>query len=88
ADGGITWTATPSGTDALLLRVAFPDVDNGWAVGQANDGTGVILVTSDGGDTWTLDIPESTSEPLWGVAFPDSRHGWLVGVSGTILRSF
>lgn len=69
-DGGISWTATPSGTNALLLRVAFPGVDNGWAVGQADNGTGVILVTTDGGDTWIVDIPESTSEGLWGWRSP------------------
>ena len=51
---------------------------------MANGGT--ILVTTNGGVTWT---PQSTgsSQSLNAVTFTDATHGWAVGDNGTILAT-
>ena len=74
ADGGATWSAQSSGSDAGLSDVAFPDATHGWAVG----GNGVILATADGGATWSAQSSGSDAG-LSDVAFPDATHGWAVG---------
>ena len=49
-------------------------------------GTGLILHTTDGGDTW--DAQESgTSDSLASIHFVDSNVGWAVGLYGTILHT-
>ncbi len=73
----------PAGTPDLG-GVAFADQSHGWAVGAA----GTILVTSDGGATWTApSAPVPTTQDLAGVAFVDAGHGWAVGAAGTILHT-
>jgi photosystem II stability/assembly factor-like uncharacterized protein len=47
-DDGHTWDQTESPVSDTLTRVQFVDADLGWAVGHG----GVVLHTSDGGDTW------------------------------------
>lgn len=50
-----------------------------WAVGEQ----GVILHSSDGGNTWTFQ-PSQTGATLRSVYFLDARTGWVVGDNGTI----
>lgn len=69
-------------------RVAFEDVaavsyNHAWIVG----GSGTILVTADGGTTWTQQTTPANTPPLGGVAFADLTHGWAVGFKGTILAT-
>ena len=47
-DGGQSWQAKDSGTNAALYSIAFPDDQHGWISGQ----DGVMLHSTDGGDTW------------------------------------
>ena len=76
------WTAQSSGTASALSAVACTSPLDGWAVGAA----GTILVTSDGGETWTAPTtPVPTTHDLAAVAFADAGHGWAVGAAGTIL---
>lgn len=50
-DGGRNWQqTTPSGDG--FLGVYFVNRDRGWAVGEAGDGYGAILRTTNGGNTW------------------------------------
>ncbi len=65
---------------AELRAVSFTDGNNGTAVGEG----GVILRTTDGGNTW---VPQSsgTLETLFGVSFSDSNTGTAVG--GTFGKS-
>jgi photosystem II stability/assembly factor-like uncharacterized protein len=69
-------------TRALLLDVA-PRGENGFvAVGEH----GVILVSEDGGESWTqASVPASVT--LTGVYFPTAEAGWAVGHDGLILHS-
>lgn len=48
ADGGLTWTAFPTGSPLPLYAIAFADDLRGWAAGAL----GTILATTDGGRTW------------------------------------
>ena len=83
-DGGETWEARPSGTDAALFSVTFSaDGQSGWAVGR--DGT--ILKSDDRGETWEA-RPSGTGAWLRSVTFSaDGQSGWAVGRDGTILKS-
>jgi len=65
----------------------------GWAVGNPSDGYGVILHTTNGGDTWgrqgvTLEVPAVT---LSSVSAIDNEHVWIVGGSSngypTVLKT-
>ena len=69
-------------------RVAFDGVaavsyNHAWIV----CGDGIILVTADGGTTWTQQTTPAGTAPLSGVAFADPTHGWAVGSNGTILAT-
>lgn len=48
-DKGQTWRQASVPVSVLLTAVHFPDDKHGWAVGHG----GVILHSSDGGETWT-----------------------------------
>jgi photosystem II stability/assembly factor-like uncharacterized protein len=60
-----------------LAAVSFPDASDGWVVGQDANLDGVILHTTDGGDTWTPQASQ-LGGPLQGVQFVDATHGWAV----------
>jgi len=47
-DNGGKWQQSTVPVSVLLTSVVFPDVHNGWAVGHS----GVILHSSDSGETW------------------------------------
>ena len=47
---------------------------------------GKILMTSDGGFTWTR-MPSGTNQALYRVRFVDANTGWIAGQSGLILHT-
>ena len=70
------------GTPHELNAVAMTDAQHGVAVGNG----GGILLTDDGGATWT----PSTNDAfygLWAVAFADASNGVLVGQGGIVSRT-
>jgi photosystem II stability/assembly factor-like uncharacterized protein len=91
-DGGRTWTvaATPLRADSAaagIFSLAFSDAMHGVAVGgdynKANDETGNIAVTADGGATWTK--PDGTAPKGFrsAVAYLADRKLWIAaGPSG------
>ncbi|MEI6451548.1 MAG: hypothetical protein WCP98_16610, partial [Actinomycetes bacterium] len=84
-----TWSKQSSGSGARLWGVAFSDATHGWAVGYDSlwEKT-VILVTTDGGATWSAQSPGTTATAsLVDVAFVDATHGWAVGAGGAILAA-
>jgi photosystem II stability/assembly factor-like uncharacterized protein len=93
-DGGETWAEQQSGTDFILERVFFRDRQHGWVVGgwprdpavALFGGMGIILATSDGGQTWR---PQLDSKATWlsDVFFLDDQLGWAVGEYGSVLRT-
>jgi len=67
---------------ALLLDVERSGEETFVAVGEY----GVIIVSGDGGETWTqAAVPASVM--LTAVAFPTPESGWAVGHDGLILHS-
>jgi len=84
-DAGKTFrqaTAVPA--SVTLSAVYFSDAEHGWAVGQ----WGVILASTDGGEHWTLQRSDaSTDQPLFSVYFKDAQHGWAVGLWSLMLAT-
>jgi len=68
--GGAGPIKQTSPSNVALLDVDAVSANHAWIVG----GSGVVLVTADGGTTWT-EQTSGTGEPLDGVAFADLTHG-------------
>jgi len=83
-DGGETWDKKTKLTYARLYGVTYADSVTVIAVGSS----GVILRSTDGGDTWTTQKKASFSGfDLYGVSFTDAKTGTAVGKAGKILRT-
>ena len=78
----IVRTDQTSGVSGELADVFFLDTNTGWTVGQ----DGVILKTTNAGQTWTRQTSGTTSY-LNAVHFADVNHGWAVGRDGNILKT-
>ena len=71
--------------------VCFHNEQLGWAAGgfthpYTHASTGVILITRDGGQTWTH-IPKLVLPALRRIGFFDPRHGWAVGCRSAMYPS-
>lgn len=67
-----------------LTSVFFANETTGWAVGH----WGVILATSDGGDTWQVQRSDTTvDQPLFSVHFKDASNGLAVGLWSLMLTT-
>ncbi len=77
-DSGATWEGTL--TQGGMQAIAFCDPSHGAIVGL----DGLILRTSDGGETWLQDSSEFTSD-LYSVCMLDSTHAWAAGDNGLVL---
>ncbi|MTV36023.1 WD40/YVTN/BNR-like repeat-containing protein [Duganella radicis] len=67
---------------STLTGVSFADERNGWAVGH----WGVILRTTDGGETWTVQRSDTQEDrPLFSVHFFDDKEGIAVGLWSLVL---
>ena len=76
----VAWALGNAGNLNQLEGVCLAGALTGFAVGL--NGTGAVLRTSDGGETWA---PQTVISPrLRGVFFLDTRRGWVVGDNGTI----
>lgn len=77
----VAWAPGNVGDLFQLEGVCLADTLTGFAAGW--NSTGVVLHTSDGGETWA---PQSVGSQfrLRGVYFLDARRGWVVGDNGTI----
>ncbi|MHB1325013.1 MAG: YCF48-related protein [Thermoleophilia bacterium] len=94
ATGDGTWQwVNPSVQGNTLRSLSFVNANTGWAAGDG----GTILKTTDGGASWSAQIPSSNSctgvTPygsgcnLKGVSFFDANNGWAVGAFGTIWKT-
>ncbi|HEY3874360.1 MAG TPA: hypothetical protein VGM92_02705 [Candidatus Kapabacteria bacterium] len=90
-DGGITWSPTASNSSDLLRSIWFQDANNGF-VGTSDpedQGSGVshdghILVTHDGGDTWSMGYASSAGG-IYRIQFINSSNGIALGYWGSAL---
>jgi photosystem II stability/assembly factor-like uncharacterized protein len=85
-DGGQIWVQQAvEATNAQvggLYGVKFVSRREGWAVGR-----GIILHTTDAGNTWEAQRVSHNREWLFSVDLIDSKHIWAVGTDGLILRT-
>jgi len=95
-DGGRRWSLRyqAADTSVFLDAIVFRDDRNGIALGDPIGGRFLILVTADGGDTWSEAPVASRPEAVDGeAAFAasgtsialDGRHAWL-GTGGSVAR--
>lgn len=82
ADGGDTWEAQESGTEADIKSIVFVNEKRGWAVGNG----GTIIHTEDGGKTWAPQGGNETAA-LNKVFFVNEKEGWAVGMKGLVLHT-
>lgn len=83
-DNGASWRQVPSPADSMLTAVDFVDGTHGWAVGHDS----VVLATTDGGESWTLQYADPELEqPLMDVLFTDRMNGIAVGAYGMFLET-
>lgn len=91
-DAGLTWTRQLSPAKSSMYGVDFVDSLRGWAVGGTGywtieGGEGVLLKTTDGGQTWTeLPVP-SGAKCLAGVCALDSLHVLIADPRGKLFLS-
>jgi len=89
-DGGDNWTEIMNnpGGGLSFWDVSFTDELNGCAVGGKIDNLykAFVMVTSDGGLTWTDTSPTGYNR-LNAVEFLDSNTGWACGINRTLLKT-
>jgi len=81
---GATWDVTSELPLTFIAAVHFADSQNGWVVGSAGDSfpfRGIVLRTSDGGQTWQRQTTSLKNLILEGASFPDASHGWVCGMN-------
>lgn len=82
-DGGQTWTSKDMSAHAAgLIDVHFFTPELGLAVGLTDSdheaSSGVILATSDGGESWETRFTSSrTGEWSWKISFPTDQTGYV-----------
>jgi photosystem II stability/assembly factor-like uncharacterized protein len=67
---------------ALHRLFALPETKQAWAAGDE----GVVLKTTDGGDSWLLE-PTGVTNRLNSICFHDENRGVAVGDQGTLLQT-
>ncbi len=75
--------AWQTGSDVMLpagitpQTIFFTDAERGWITGEH----GLLLTTTDGGNTWTPDEQPFTSSNLSAIYFENDQDGWIGGRS-------
>ena len=65
-----------------LFGVFFLDESNGWAVGARN----LVVRSTDGGATWTMEETTSSGDSLKGIMFTNVNSGLAAGSGGRIWK--
>lgn len=92
-NGGDSWGRQNSGVSSYLKDIHFIDESNGWVVGFSlgglfiDDVDGVILRTTNGGNSWERQNPDMIGNLWEDIHFIDGNRGWIVGSGGTILAT-
>ena len=74
------WIEVPLPTqDTTLFRISFVDSTHGWVAGRS----GVILATTDGGNTWRKDSI-AAAFPIWDIRFVSATVGWALAASRSV----
>jgi len=76
------WKRLSSETNLFLYGVCFVDSLNGWVVGDK----GIILKTTDGGNSW-IEKEANIGSWLLSVHFIDRNNGWVCGDFGDLRKT-
>ena len=68
------WIHKPSPTTKFLTKIQFVDTLFGWAAGDS----GIVIHTSDGGGTWTIQNTGIAGYPVENIFFLNRNIGWGV----------
>jgi photosystem II stability/assembly factor-like uncharacterized protein len=88
-DGGTNWTRiTNTGNISNHNAVFFLDANVGWIGSRVsgNQDQGIILHTTNGGGSWTIQDTPSQND-IFSIYFVDANNGWLTGDNGVISRT-
>lgn len=78
------WSPRESGTTEALTSLSFIDNKNGWAAGHG----GVVIKTTDGGDTWAVQRePAKLNQPILDLQFVTAGTGYACGAYDTFLKT-
>ena len=83
ADGGETWNRQVLPIKGKLNETFFLDEKLGWSA--ASDGK--VVVTKDGGATWTEHDTGTKSYLMAGLQFLDANIGYAAGMQGTVIKT-
>ncbi len=83
-DGGKTWQERllnqPQVKDGALNAIHFVNPTTGWIVGVDRNGGGLVLKTTDSGESWAISTLAFKQKPT-SVFFTDDNTGFIGGVS-------
>lgn len=83
SDRGASWTKVDFGQDTLLTTIQFVDDRHGVVTGEF----GTVLVTADGGKSWTPQAAIPGDFYPYSTLFTDASNGWSSGLGGVLLRT-
>jgi len=81
SDGGLHWDSLPPPVTNILKAVHFTSRDTGWAGGN---GTGIIIHTTDGGQSWTT---QDSGNVVTDLEFVSATTGWATTFSGVVFKT-
>jgi photosystem II stability/assembly factor-like uncharacterized protein len=83
-DGGVSWTEKtveqPGMSIPRLNCIHFINPNEGWAVGADQAQKGVLLKTTDAGETWSVSRISAAQVPTT-IFFADAENGWMGGAT-------
>ena len=92
-DAGQNWSVSKINADQVPTTIFFADAENGWIGGatpapgedEGAGGASVILGTTDGGQTWQVQL--NTPVSIFDLCFIDKAKGWASGSRGAIYHT-
>ena len=90
AEPTVGWEWIDTGFDTILMDIEFPEGQSqiGYAVGESLTyrGEGIVIKTTDGGDTWTRLTPEGIPG-LEAMSFVDLQTGYAGGWGDGLIKT-
>lgn len=83
-DGGSHWDSIPTG-QVMCNTLSFPSKNTGYVFGTSLS-AGVLLKTTDAGQTWETTIQPAFSS-TFSTSFVDSPNGYAAGQNGQIIHT-
>ena len=86
--GGVSWQPAPlesSSQPGQINSITFVNRQQGWLAGSADDETGEIFITQQGGAYPILQ--QSYQDPLQAIYFLNGQLGWASGNTGKVVHT-